>query len=87
MSRANAKPENIDDRLKQKNGQILQGDVIDVLIELENRVQGAGIGLLDVFYPGGISYKGEIFRKSKARNRDKRVFKALCRGNSLLIKK
>ena len=79
--------EKVDDRLKPKIGQILPGDIMDVLIELENRVQGAGICLLNVFYPGGISYKGEIFRKGKAGNRDKRVFKALYRRNGLPVKK
>lgn len=79
--------EEVDDRLKPKIGQILQGDVMDVLIELENRVQGAGVGLLNVFYPGGISYKGEMFRKGEAGNRDKRVFKALYRRNGFPVKK
>ena len=71
--------EKSDGRLKIHQGREIEGNVMDALIELENREPKAGIALLDVFFPGGLLFKGERFRTNSPGKRDKRVFKALFR--------
>lgn len=68
-----------DHRLTTQERDEIEGDVMDALIELENRERRAGIALLEVFFPGGLVYKGEKFRTNSAGKRDKRAFKALFR--------
>lgn len=50
---------------------------MDALIELENRESKTGLALLEVFFPGGLIYKGEKFHTNKAGKRDKHALKAL----------
>jgi hypothetical protein len=71
--------EKSDGRLKIQKGCEIEGEVMDALIELENREPKAGIALLEVFFPGGLLFKGEKFRTNSAGTRDKRAFKALFR--------
>jgi hypothetical protein len=71
--------EDSDHRLTTQERDEIKGDVMDVLIELENREPKAGIALLEVFFPGGLVYKGEKFRTNSPGKRDKRAFKALFR--------